>query len=29
MSGVEQYGKQYYYLAVHDDDLTYTQETDT
>jgi hypothetical protein len=27
MSGVEQYGKQYYYLAVHDDDLTYTQET--
>jgi len=29
MSGVEQHGKQYYYLAVHDDDLTYTQETDT
>jgi len=26
MSGVEQYGKQYYYLAVHDDDLTFTQE---
>ena len=28
MSGVEQYGKQYYYLAVHDENLTYTQETD-
>lgn len=23
MAGIEQYGKQYYYLAVHDDDLTY------
>lgn len=29
MSGVEQFGKQYYYLAVHDDDITYTQEADT
>lgn len=29
MAGVEQYGKQYYYLAVHDDDLTYNLETDT
>lgn len=28
MSGVEQFGKQYYYLAVHDDDITYTQEDD-
>lgn len=27
MSGVQQYGKRYYYLAVHDD-LTFTQETD-
>jgi hypothetical protein len=27
MSSVEQYGKQYYYLAVHDEDLRYTQET--
>jgi len=26
MSGVEQYDKQYYYLAVHDDDLSYTPE---
>jgi len=29
MSGVEQFGKQYYYLAVHDDDITYSQEEDT
>jgi hypothetical protein len=29
MSGVEQFGKQYYYLAVHDDNIAYTQETDT
>lgn len=29
MAGVEQFGKQYYYLAVHDDDLTFTTETDT
>jgi len=27
MSGVEQFGKQYYYLAVHDDDITYSTET--
>ncbi|WP_302081059.1 hypothetical protein [Salinibaculum rarum] len=27
MNGVEQHGKQYYYLAIHDDNLTYTQET--
>lgn len=27
MRGVEQYGKQYYYLAVHDEDLTFTQES--
>jgi hypothetical protein len=26
MRGVEQYGKQYYYLAVHDEELTFTQE---
>lgn len=29
MSGVEQYGKQYYYLAVHDCDITYSQEANT
>jgi len=29
MSGVEQFGKQYYYLAIHDDDITYSQEGDT
>lgn len=29
MSGVEQFGKQYYYLAVHDDDITYSQEANT
>lgn len=23
MAGVEQYGKQYYYLAIHDNDITY------
>lgn len=28
MAGVEQYGKQYYYLAIHDQNLTYTRETD-
>lgn len=27
MSGVEQFDKQYYYLAIHDEDLTFTQET--
>jgi hypothetical protein len=27
MAGVEQYGKQYYYLAVHDDDISYTPDT--
>lgn len=27
MAGVEQYGKEYYYLAVHDRDITYTQES--
>ncbi|MEF8800461.1 MAG: hypothetical protein V5A56_05460 [Halolamina sp.] len=27
MAGVEQFDKQYYYLAVHDCDLTYTPET--
>jgi hypothetical protein len=26
MAGVEQFGKQYYYLAVHDRDLTFTHE---
>jgi len=26
MAGVEQYGKKYYYLAVHDRDIEYTQE---
>ncbi|WP_299262112.1 hypothetical protein [Halorientalis sp.] len=25
MAGIEQFGKQYYYLTVHDRDLTYTQ----
>jgi hypothetical protein len=29
MSGVEQFGKQYYYLAVHDDDITHSPEVDT
>lgn len=29
MSGVEQFGKQYYYLAIHDVDITYSQEGDT
>jgi hypothetical protein len=28
MAGVEQYGKQYYYLAVHDEDLTYDPTTE-
>lgn len=27
MAGIEQYGKEYYYLAVHDRDITYTQES--
>ena len=27
MAGVEQFDKQYYYLAVHDRDLTFTKET--
>jgi hypothetical protein len=27
MAGVEQFDKQYYYLAIHDEDLTFTQET--
>lgn len=27
MSGVEQFGKQYYYLAVHNEDLTFNSET--
>lgn len=27
MAGVEQFGKQYYYLAIHDEDLNFTQET--
>lgn len=27
MAGVEQYGKDYYYLAVHDRDITYTEES--
>ena len=26
MQGVEQYGKQYYYLTVHDRELTYTNQ---
>lgn len=29
MSGIEQFGKQYYYLAVHDRDLSYNPEGDT
>jgi len=29
MAGVEQYGKQYYYLAVHDRDLSYDQNKTT
>jgi hypothetical protein len=29
MSGVEQFGKRYYYLAIHDEDITYSQEADT
>jgi hypothetical protein len=28
MRGVEQFGKRYYYLAVHDRDLTYTPDDD-
>lgn len=28
MAGVEQFGKQYYYLAVHDRELTFTQNDD-
>lgn len=28
MSGVEQYGKHYYYLAVHDKNITYTPSTE-
>lgn len=27
MAGVEQYGKEYYYLAVHDREITFTQES--
>jgi len=26
MAGVEQFGKQYYYLAVHDREITFTIE---
>ena len=29
MAGVEQFDKHYYYLAVHDRDITYTPETDS
>ena len=29
MRGIEQNGKQYYYLAVHDKDLTFSKETQT
>lgn len=29
MAGIEQFDKQYYYLAVHDDDITYTQESES
>ncbi len=29
MRGVEQYGKRYYYLAVHDRDLTFSTESST
>jgi|GEM_PF-1200506 len=29
MAGVEQFGKQYYYLAIHDETLTYSQDSDT
>jgi len=29
MSGIEQFGKQYYYLAVHDRDLNYDSTEDT
>ena len=29
MAGIEQFGKQYYYLAVYDRDLTFTQEKET
>jgi hypothetical protein len=29
MAGIEQYGKQYYYLAVHDRDLSYDQTKTT
>lgn len=29
MTGVEQYGKQYYYLAIHDENITYTPETES
>lgn len=28
MAGVEQFGKQYYYLAIHDRDLTFTADND-
>lgn len=29
MAGVEHYGKQYYYLAIHDENLAFTQENRT
>jgi hypothetical protein len=29
MAGIEQFGKQYYYLAVYDRDLTFTREKET
>ncbi|MGN8216679.1 hypothetical protein [Halococcus salifodinae] len=29
MAGIEQFGKQYYYLAVYDRNLTFTQEKET
>jgi hypothetical protein len=28
MAGVEQFGKQYYYLAIHERDLVYTTDDD-
>lgn len=29
MAGIEQFGKKYYYLAVHDRDITFSQEANT
>jgi hypothetical protein len=29
MAGVEQFNKRYYYLTVHDENITYTQEADS